>query len=443
VAHPARPITAPSVTEPSPLPRVIGAGRFALILVGITIGTAIFRVPSLIAANAGSPAMTAVIWIVGALFAVAGGLCAAELAVRVPGAGGEYALARAIFGDRAAFVFGITWLVLVSPASIAAVARTFADYAAVFTPLSELARRVITALVILLHTGLAMASTRIASRFIGAATIAKLVAMGLVVATAYALSAAEPVAAALPATAGTPGALIAAVVAVIWAFDGSCQITLAGDVANPARNIPRGLFLATGIIVAIYFLLNAAYATALGFEGLAASTAVAADTMNALVGRTGALLVAGMVLLSSYSCGMAQLVSHPRVTFGLANDRLFFPAFASLSKRAETPWAAILLHGALAMVLSVLGGYEFLIRLVVFSFYPMLGAIFVGAVVLRRREGPPAGFRMPFYPLPVAAFVLLLAVVLVVSLFDDPAALIYSAIIISVAWFASRYLRRA
>lgn len=433
----------PAVTNSttSPLPRVIGAGRFGLILVGITIGTAIFRVPSLIAAKAGSPGTTVLIWIIGALFATAGGLCAAELAVRVPRAGGEYALAKAIYGDRMAFVFAVTWLMLVSPASIAAVARTFADYAAVFTPLSESARRAITALVIALHTGLAMASTRIASRFIGAATIAKLIAMGLVVAAAFAISGTEPVAAALPAGAGSSGALIAAVVAVIWAFDGSCQITLAGDVENPARNIPRGLFLGAAIVVGIYFLLNAAYGRTLGFQGLAASTAVAADTMHALVGRTGALLVAGMVLLSSYSCGMAQLVSHPRVTFGLANDRLFFPRFAVLSKGAGTPWAAILLHGGLATVLSLLGGYEFLIRLVVFSFYPILGAIFFGAVVLRRRDGLPAGFRMPLYPLPVAAFVLLLAVVLVVSLVDDPVALIYSAVIVGLAWVAAVWLR--
>lgn len=178
----------------------------------------------------------------------------------------------------------------------------------------------------------------------------------------------------------------------------------------------------------------------MGFEGLAGSAAVAADTMDALVGRTGALLVAGMVLLSSYSCGMAQLVSHPRITFGLANDRLFFARFATLSHGAGTPWMAILLHGALAMVLSVLGGYEFLIRLVVFSFYPMLGALFFGAVVLRRRHGPPAGFRMPLYPLPVATFVLLLGIVLGVSLVDDPVALIYSAGIVGLAWLAAAWL---
>jgi len=431
-----------SEAGPGSLPRVIGAGRFALILVGITIGTAIFRVPSLIAANTGSPWRAGCVWLIGALFAVAGGLCAAELAARLPRAGGEYALIKAIYGDRMAFVFGVTWLVLASPASIAAVARTFADYAAVFAPLSEPARRAITGLVIALHTALAMASTRIASRFIGAATIAKLAAMALVVAAAFLLSADTPPAAPpLPASAGSLAALIAAIVAVIWAYDGTSQVTLAGDIENPGRNIPRGLMIGTAVVVAIYTMINIAYGRTLGFAGLAGSTAVAADTMNALVGATGARLLAGLVLLSSFSCGMAQLVSHPRVTFGLASDGLFFSWFARLSARGETPWVAILLHGGLAALLGASGGYEFLVRIVVFSFYPLLGATYIGAILLRHRLGPPSGFRMPLYPWPVVTYALLLALVVGVSLVSDPAALIYAAAIMTVAWLGSRQLR--
>jgi APA family basic amino acid/polyamine antiporter len=425
----------------SPLPRVIGTGRFALIIVGLTIGTAIFRVPSLIAANAGSPEMTAAVWLVGACFALAGGVCAAELGSRLPGAGGEYALGKAIYGDRFGFVFGVTWLLLVSPASIAAVARAFSDYAAVFTPLSEGSRRMLTAVVIALHTAMAMASTRIASRFIGIATVAKLAAMGLVVLAAMALSGSPIEQPPLPASAGSAGAVIAALVAVIWAYDGSAQIMLAGDVKDPERSIPRGLMLAAGIVVVVYFLLNAAYGRTLGFQGLAVSTAVAADTMQALVGRVGALLVAGLVLLSAYSCGMAQLVGHPRITFGLANDGLFWGRFASLSRGPRTPWLAILLHGALACLLSVLGGYEFLIRLVVFAFYPLLATIYVGAIVLRRREGLPRGFRMPFFPIPIVFYLLMLSVVMVVSLLADPKALLYAGAVMAVAAVGSRLVR--
>jgi amino acid transporter len=438
MANPAEPVA-------SPLPRVIGPGRFALIVVGITIGTAIFRVPSLIAANAGSPSMTAAVWLLGAVFAVAGGLCASELASRLPGAGGEYALGKAVYGDRFGFIFGLSWLLLVSPASIAAVARTFADYAAVFTPLSEGARRALTAVVIISHTLLSVASTKVATRFIGAATLAKLLAMVAVVVAAMILSAPGAAAQPLPANAGSAGAVIAAIVAVIWAYDGSSQVMLAGDVADPVRNIPRGLMLGTGIVVVIYLSLNVAYGKTLGFAGLAGSTAVAADTMQALVGRVGALLLAGLVLLSSFSCGMAQLVGHPRVTFGLANDGLFFARFAQLTKGAQTPAAAILLHGALAIVLSLLGGYEFLIRLVVFAFYPVVGAIYFGAILLRRRQGLPPGFRMPFYPLPIVFYLVMFAVVMVVSLQADPTALLYAVAVMAVAVVGSRFVppRRA
>jgi hypothetical protein len=72
----------------------------------------------------------------------------------------------------------------------------------------------------------------------------------------------------------------------------------------------------------------------------------------------------------------------------------------------------------------------------------MLGATYVGAIILRRRLGPPAGFRMPLYPWPVVTYALLLALVVGVSLVADPAALIYAAVITTVAWLGSRQLRR-
>lgn len=433
----------PPSSAATSLPRVIGTGRFALMVVGITIGTAIFRVPSVIAANAGSTGLAIGIWVLGAVFAFAGGLAAAEVTVRYPGAGGEYALLRTIYGERIGFVYGWTWLLLVSPAAIAAVSRTFADYAATFTVLSELERRLVTVVVIAVHAGLAMASTKLASRFVGAATAGKLVAMGAVVVAAFVLT---PIASAapappLPASAGSIGALIAAMVAVIWAYDGSSQVTMAGDVANPSRAIPRGLLLGTGLVVVAYLLLVVAYQRPLGFAGMAASEAVAADAMGALVGPRGAALVAVMVMLSSYSCGMVQLVAHPRVTYALAADGMFFARFATLST-AGTPWVAVLLHAGLASALALIGGYEFLFRLVVFALYPLAAAVYLGAIVLRRREGVPSGFRMPLYPLPLIIYGVLLGLVLVVSLIEDPAAPVYSGLVLVAGWLVHRFVVR-
>jgi APA family basic amino acid/polyamine antiporter len=214
-------------------------------------------------------------------------------------------------------------------------------------------------------------------------------------------------------------------------------VYLAGDVKDPARTLPRGLLLGTASIVAVYLLLNLAYTRTLGFAGVAHSDAVAADTMGALAGRAGAVLVAGLVMLSAYSCGMVQLVGHPRVSYALAADGLFSRRFATLS-RTGTPWIAVLLHGTLAAGLSLLGGYEFLIRLAVFAFYPLLVATYFGAVVLRRRHGAPTGFRMPLYPLPIVIYVGVMGLVMVVSLVNDPVAVIYSVAVTAVGYLAFR-----
>jgi len=426
------------VTNPV-LPRVVGPWRFALIIVAITIGTAIFRVPSVVAANTGSSQLAVAIWVLGAVFAFAGGLCAAEVGSRIPGAGGEYAIIRTVYGDRTAFVYGWSWLLLVSPAAIAAVARTFADYAGTITPLGETARRLLTVVIIVLHAGLAMISTRIASRFVGGATIAKVAAMLIVAGAAFLFSASlpSPATAALPANSATAGAVIAAMVAVIWAYDGTAQVTMAGDLSDPDKTIPRGLILGTTLVVAIYLVMVLAYQRALGFAGVAGSEAVVADTMGALAGPKGAVIVAGMVMLSSYSCGMAQLVSHPRVTFALSADRMFFPAFATLS-RSGAPWLAVALHGGLACGLALAGGYEFLFRLVVFAFYPIVAAGYIGAVLLRRREGVPSGFRMPWYPLPLVVYLMILALVLAVSVVDDPVGPLGSLAVMALGWLVHR-----
>jgi APA family basic amino acid/polyamine antiporter len=434
-----RPLGAPA----DALPRVLGVGRFAMVLVAITIGTAIFRVPSVVAANAGSTAIAIGVWVVGGVFAFAGGLAAAEVTVRYPRAGGEYALLRTMYGERTAFVYGWTWLLLVSPASIAAVARTFADYAGALIVLSEWERRLITVVVIAIHAALAMASTRIASRFVSAATVAKLLAMGAVALAAFVLTPVGPPPAAppLPESAGSIGLIIAAMVAVIWAYDGTAQVTMAGDTRDPARTIPRGLILAAAIVVVVYLVMVVAYQRPLGFQAMAASQAVAADAMGALVGPRGAALVAGLVMLSAYSCGMAQLVSHPRVTFALSADGMFFARFATLSA-AGTPWIAVALHALLAAGLALAGGYEFLFRLVVFAFYPLAAMVYIGAIVLRRRDGPPTGFRMPFYPWPIIIYSLLLGLVLVVSLIEDPLAPLYSAAVLAAGWLVHRFVVR-
>src|SRR5437773_7639781 len=88
------------------LKRSLGFWDGLAMVVGIMVGTGIFRTPGLVAQRLGRPALTFVAWAAGGAIAFLGALIFAELATRHPNAGGKYVYAREAFGKRAGFVVG-------------------------------------------------------------------------------------------------------------------------------------------------------------------------------------------------------------------------------------------------------------------------------------------------------------------------------------------------
>src|SRR5688572_18706742 len=110
--------------------RRIGLFSGTMAVVGGIIGSGIFRNPSVVAARVQTAELTLLVWLVGALVALAGALCFAELGARRPRAGGSYVYLRDGFGRLPAFLYGWTLLLVISTGATAGVAMTFADYAA-------------------------------------------------------------------------------------------------------------------------------------------------------------------------------------------------------------------------------------------------------------------------------------------------------------------------
>lgn len=401
------------------LPRVFGPVTSVLLLVGTVIGSGIFRLPAEVATRTGRPGMTLLWWGLGAVFALAGAVCYAELGTRLPRSGGEFVYLNAAFGPGLAFLFGWCNLVFAGPASIAAVSRTFADYAATLVPLSEWERRSAAAALILVHTAIAVRSTRAGTRVVSAATLCKLLAFAVVILMAFLLPVQTPLVA--PVARPLPSAtdLALGFTAIIFAYKGFQNIALmGGEVRDPQRSLPIGLLGGTLLVGVVYLLLNGAFLRVLGFEGVRSSPAVAADAMRGVLGAGGARFVAILVLTATFGTVSAQMLGFPRLAFAMAEERLFFGRFASLS-RWQTPWQAIVLVGGTAAGLVLVGGYASLIRLAVLAIYPLTAVAVYAVVKLRERDGPPS-WSMPFYPLPVLLFVVPVAVVSGFSLTGDP-----------------------
>ena len=402
------------------LPRIIGPVVGTLMIVSWTVGTAIFLVPGSVARHSGSITTSLFLWLLVGGLSFCGGLCYAELATRVPRSGAEYCYLYAGYGPRLGFI--CAWVsVFAMPATIAAVARGFADYLAVLWPMDEFLRRAAAATAIAVLASISISSTRTGVRLAALAAMGKLLALLGVACAGIAVAAPAEVVASGTSPGWHPAQLGIASVAIIWAFDGFSGITyLAGEVREPQRNIPRCLFTAIAVVTLVYLLINTVYFYTLGLGGVSASDTVAAAALSSVLGSDAGKVVAVLIMASALGTSMVQIVGNPRALMAPAEDGLLPRAIAIVSPATQTPANAILLTAGIAIALTTLGGYEFLTRLYVLAFYPMAVVALSAAARLRHRDGPPTTFAMPFYPWPLVIYSGGIAAICIASVLEDP-----------------------
>jgi APA family basic amino acid/polyamine antiporter len=411
------------------LPRFLGPIGAALFTVGWTIGSAIFRVPGQVATGAGSVSVSLFLWIAGGVVALCGAYCYAELSVRLPRSGSEYVYTVTAYGPFVGFI--MAWSTLFgAPIATAAVARAFADYFAVLWPLDEMPRRFLAAAMIAVLGGIATASTPGATRIAGLAGAGKLLALLALAAAAFFFTGAHPPApAAAPPTQGL-AALGPAIVAILWAYDGySAAALLAGEVRTPQRTLPLGLLLGLALIAVAYVGTNIAYFHVLGFAGVATSEAVAAQTLGAAIGPRAAQVIAVLVMCSTLGTVAAQCLGQSRYYLAPAVDGLLPRRLARIWPSTKTPGTAVLALTTFAMLFVLFGDYSALIGAVALVNYPLCALALSGTMVLRRRLGPPSGFSMPLYPLPLFIFISGIFAMVVASVAADPKAILYALVL--------------
>ena len=405
------------------LPRKLGAWTGAAVVVGVIIGSGIYKVPAPIAAGTGSLTGVALVWILGGLISLFGALSIAELAAMFPDAGGPYVYLREAFGKPLAFLFGWMWL-LTTPNSWAAQAVTFADYFGTTVAFSHFEKQCLAAFLITLLSAVSYCSVSMGAWVQNLSTGAKLIALaGLAVA--------------LFAFAPHPGASLAgvasghvlwsgvgvALVAALWAYDGWVNITpLSGEMKDPQTTLPRALIYGTLVTLAVYLIMNAALAVALPFDTLASSKAVASDAVTAVLGSGAAVVIVALVMVSTFGSMNGSILSDPRVFYAMAEDGLFFKSVGKIHPRFQTPHVAILFSWALAMVFVFCRDFLDLAEAYVLGIWPFLALSAIGLYLLRRRR---PDLKRPYkvwgYPVVPALFVLGTFLVIGGSLYFDPA----------------------
>ncbi len=374
------------------LRRGIGPIALAAAIVNIVIGAGIFSLPAGMARAAGPYALVAYLLCALAMAAVV--LCFAEAGSRVPTSGGTYGYVEAAFGPLAGFIAGVLlWLSCVLAAG--GIASAFA------TALGRLApalaqpgwQAALIVAVIALVTVVNLAGVRPASRLIAATTLVKLVPLVLFVAVgALFVRPANLSAGVSPDAAGIGRAILLS----LFAFQGmETALGASGEVADPARTLPRALVGAMAFVALFYIAIQTIAQGLLG-AALAGSTAPLADAMASIDPRLGVLLVIGTAVSMGGWLG-SDMLGAPRVLFAFARDGYLPQALGRVSRRTRVPRLAILAHATLAALLAVTGTFETLVVLSVLSACALYFAGCAAALVLRRRDVAQAGtpLRLP------------------------------------------------
>jgi APA family basic amino acid/polyamine antiporter len=429
-------MNAPNAPMGESLPRRLGLVSAIAVVIGTTIGSGIFRSSASIAARVPNPVAMMAVWIVGAVLALCGALTIAELSSAYPRTGGFYAFIREGWGDLPAFLFGWTELAVIRAAALGAVATTFAEYALRLragAPIFGSAGNdvhYVAAIAIVLLAAVNVLGIRFGALVLEVTVFAKYGALVfLVVAAAVVATPARDAAIAatmLPAAGGaaaagsvTAGAFGLALVTVLWSYDGWGDLSfVAGEVKDPARNLPRALIGGTVAVVAIYLAANLAYLSVVPISEMPASKLIAADVAARLVGHWGVVLVGVAVVASTFGTLTGSLLASPRVFFAMAEDGLFFRRIAAVHPRFHTPWMAIALTAALGVAFVLLRSFEQLVDAFITAIVPFYALAVAAVFRVRRRAGYAPPFRVPGYPVVPALFVLATCYLLASALID-------------------------
>lgn len=332
------------------------------IIVGIVIGATIYKMPPFILSNVSGPWQALGVWALGGALSFIGALCYAELASTYPGSGGDYVFLGRAFGPWLGFVFGWAQLAVILPSSIGTMAFVFADYAlqAGFPVLAESRTGTTAALAAAAVAGITLLNTFgivFGKRTQNLLTVAKVVGLGAIISAGLFWAQPGEWVTQKPVE-GMPGFGLALVI-VMYAYGGwNDAAFVAAEIRNRQRNIPLALLLGVGAITVIYLLVMSSYILVLGFEGVRASKAVAADVLGKELGDSGTKAMCALVMISALGALNGLVLTGARVYNRLGQDHSAFAFLGRWNARSGAPITAFVVQALITLALILLIGTE-------------------------------------------------------------------------------------
>ena len=326
------------------------------LIIGIVIGSTVFKLSGLIFANVPDPWTGLALWVVCGGLSFVGALCYAELATTYPRLGGEYNYLSRAFGRPIGFLFGWAQLAIIQTGSIGFLSYVFAEFAVNVFGADKSAVVWFALGAVIGLSGLNCLGIRAGKRTQNLLSAAK--AIGILMLIVGGLSATGS--ASLEATKPVDGpGWSLAMILILYAYGGwNDAAFVAADLRDRQRNIPRALLLGIGIITACYVLLNAAYLATLGFEGLRTSFQPASDAMAKVFGPVGERAISLLVMISALGSVNGLVFSVARLHAIVGADHPVFSLLGRWSSKSQAPIWSLLVQGIIASAMILCVGTE-------------------------------------------------------------------------------------
>ena len=452
------------------LVRGLNAWHATSIVAGTIIGSGIFLVPAEMMQAVGSAGLVYLAWIVGGLLSFFGALTYAELGSVRPFSGGEYVYVRDAYGPLPGFLYGWTWFLIAKPASIASVTSglvrvlgTFSAFS--FLPQTLFAWHVTASRVLVVNyghlfaiganvliTGLNYVGVRKAGNFQFVFTVLKIVmivGIAFVALTASAGSWSNFGTSFAGAKGGMVG-FMAALVAALWAYDGWNDLNMVSEeIQRPEKTIPIALIFGVALVAVLYMGMNAGIQRALPATAIANAAVPASAASEAAIGPLGVALVSIGMIISMLAGLNGTIMSGGRVPFAVARDGYLFKALGEVHPKFHTPALALVIQGAMAVILELVGGaFRELFSLAIFAEWLFYMVAASTIFVFRRREPdvkrPYRTIGYPFVPgLFIATAAVLLYYTFTSNLRDSIGGVVVILLGVPVYWWFARKKRES
>src|SRR5580704_3653410 len=409
-----------SLLESAKPRRLLGVFDATMIVMGGIVGSGIFINPYVVALRVHTPFLILGVWLLGGGLALLGAFIWAELASRLPGAGGQYLYLREAYHPSAAFIYGWVLLLVTQTGGMAAVAVTFSRYYREITGFS-VSDGPIAAATLLGLTAINCLGVRAGSNvqsvlmLLKAFAIAAMVVVGILWGggTVHALPLLDR-----SLSSGLGSAIGAAMIPVAFAYGGwQTASFVAGEMRDPRRDLSRGLMIGVIGVVTLYLAVNFVCLRVLGPDGLAATRTPASSVMRAALGGRGARWIAFGIAVSTLGFLSQGILTAPRVYYAMARDGLFFKSVGWLSPRTGVPVVAIVLQGVTATVIALSGRYEQILNYVISVDFISFGLTAASLFVFRRRatDSLQTQYLTPGHPYTTGLFVLACAAIVITT----------------------------